>query len=194
MFSRLKQAYDALFTQASVPGTQVVHAASAVQSPPVARAACSVAVTDSSQSVCSLVAEGVMIRGDMEVMNGIKIDGRVEGSIRVNEGRFVLTGFVRGDVYSETAFINGTIEGDVYATRIILGPLGRVKGAVSYAQMHWREGATIEGKVRKVSAEEMVQGVADTAHIDPVVVSRVRTPAPKPRKRVPQKHAQQATA
>ena len=64
----------------------------------------------------SLIADNLSIRGDLEFSDGLKVDGRVCGSISFKSGTTSLlairaNGVVEGDVSSYDALIDGTIAG-----------------------------------------------------------------------------------
>lgn len=111
--------------------------------------------------VHSLLASSTQFQGDLDAVGGIKIEGTVAGSVRVSEGVLVLTGTIRGDVFAETVFIDGNVEGSLCATRVLMGSNGHVQGTVRYAEMHWQQGARIDGEVRQVSAADLVNAIAN---------------------------------
>jgi cytoskeletal protein CcmA (bactofilin family) len=111
--------------------------------------------------VQSLLATNTQFQGDLDAVGGIKIEGTVAGSVRVSEGVLVLTGTIRGDVFAETVFIDGNVDGSLCATRVLMGSNGHVQGTVRYAEMHWQQGARIDGEVRQVSAADLVNAIAN---------------------------------
>ena len=69
------------------------------------------------EGTLSIIAGGMRVIGDIETEGVIKIEGRVEGSIRA--GRQVLIGRqgeVKGDVTTREAVIGGKVQGTVSAT------------------------------------------------------------------------------
>lgn len=137
--------------------------------------------------VCSLLAEGVHFQGNMVVKGGIKIEGVVNGNVEVTDGGvLILTGHVTGNVVASTAFINGAVHGDVFASRILLGPNGHVRGKVSYVDMHWQQGACVDGEVRRT--DDPLQEVSATS--GRVVNTTVDQGTPsQPRARAPRRNA-----
>ncbi len=102
--------------------------------------------------VGSLLSDGVTFNGDLEVSGGIKIAGRVKGSVRCNDGAFVLAGEVTGDVYAEHAFIDGAVRGSLYARRVYLGEHAIVEGAIHYGAMQMQAGALVSGQMQQADA------------------------------------------
>jgi cytoskeletal protein CcmA (bactofilin family) len=127
-------------------------------------------------SVKSLIAEGVSFEGNLTVNGGMKIDGEVKGSVVSAEGTIILTGRIHGNLSAETAFVDGEIEGDVSVMRILLGPKARIRGSVSYGEMHWRQGARIDGTVCAETASDVVRnlsgGSTTVSHRAPTVKRR----------------------
>ena len=102
--------------------------------------------------VASLLSDGVTFTGELDVSGGIKIAGRVKGSVRCNDGAFVLAGEVTGDVYAEHAFIDGAVRGSLYARRVYLGEHAIVEGAIHYGAMQMQAGALVTGQMQQADA------------------------------------------
>src|SRR5687768_9350015 len=69
------------------------------------------------EGTLSIIAGGMRVIGDIETEGVVKIEGRVEGSIRA--GRQVLIGRqgeVKGDITTREAVIGGKVQGTVSAT------------------------------------------------------------------------------
>src|SRR5215471_1713450 len=78
-------------------------------------------------AITTLIAEGTVIRGDVEFTGGLHLDGRIEGAISADGADAVLTlsdkGRVMGEIRASNAVINGMVQGDiVVAERLELAP------------------------------------------------------------------------
>jgi cytoskeletal protein CcmA (bactofilin family) len=95
----------------------------------------------------SLIDRGVEIVGDVIVTDGLRIDGRVQGDVRMkHDARALLVlsehGSIEGAVRVYDAVINGTITGDVDVEHFIeLQPNARVVGNIRYRQLRMECGA-----------------------------------------------------
>lgn len=104
-------------------------------------------------SVETLVGQGTEIQGDIHFTGGLHVDGTVKGKIMADSDKSAVlsvseTGKVEGDVRVSHVVLNGTVEGDVYATKkITLSPKARVNGNVYYKLMEMNAGAMVNGQM-----------------------------------------------
>ncbi len=114
----------------------------------------------------SIIAAGTTINGDVDTDGVIRIEGRVEGSIRA--ARQVLVGrqgSVLGDINTREAVIGGKVEGTITATeRLEVQSTSLIIGDINTRAIAVIEGGKINGSVRISDAKEL-------PHIEP---------APKP--------------
>jgi cytoskeletal protein CcmA (bactofilin family) len=101
----------------------------------------------------SLIARGVVIRGDVLFSGSLHLDGAVEGSIHADAGSDGVltiseTGRVAGRIEVPHASINGGVTGDIdVSERLELAPLARVEGDVHYQVLEMAAGAQVNGKM-----------------------------------------------
>ncbi len=103
-------------------------------------------------AITTLIAEGTVIRGDVQFDGGLHLDGRIEGSISASGPNAVLTlsakGHIVGEVRASNAVINGAVKGDIHAAeRLELAPGARVDGNVYYKVLEMAGGAQVNGKM-----------------------------------------------
>lgn len=112
-------------------------------------------------AIRSLVAEGCRIQGDITFKDGIRIDGSVEGSLQgeaidTKKGTLVFVaehGRVTGGIKADVIIVNGSVEGPIYATRMLeLQPKARISGDITYAQLEMHQGALISGCMMPILA------------------------------------------
>ncbi|HUF26684.1 MAG TPA: polymer-forming cytoskeletal protein [Gemmatimonadaceae bacterium] len=98
----------------------------------------------------SIIAAGMVVLGDIESNGVVKVEGRVEGTIRA--ARQVLIGRqgeVKGDVDTPEAVIGGKVEGRITTTeRIEIQATALVDGDVFTKAILILEGGRINGTVR----------------------------------------------
>lgn len=107
----------------------------------------------------SIIAGGMRVVGDIETEGVIKIEGRVEGSIRA--GRQVLIGRqgeVKGDISTREAVIGGKVQGTVSASeRLEVQATSTIVGDINTKSIAVAEGGRINGTVR-------IADISETGH------------------------------
>ncbi|HVT33205.1 MAG TPA: polymer-forming cytoskeletal protein [Rhodanobacteraceae bacterium] len=103
-------------------------------------------------AIRTLIAEGTVIRGDVEFAGGLHLDGLIEGAISAEGADAVLTlsdkGRVSGEIRTSNAVINGTVRGDIIVgERLELASGARVEGNVYYKVLEMAAGAQINGQM-----------------------------------------------
>jgi len=111
------------------------------------------------EGTLSIIAGGMRVIGDIETEGVIKIEGRVEGSIRA--GRQVLIGRqgeVKGDITTREAVIGGKVQGTVSATeRLEIQATSTIVGDINTKSIAVAEGGRINGTVRIADVSEATQ-------------------------------------
>jgi cytoskeletal protein CcmA (bactofilin family) len=106
----------------------------------------------------SLIAEDVVITGDVSFASGLRIDGRVIGNVIAHpaqgqtRGLLVLSdkGCIEGSVRCGDAVINGTVAGDLDVEHFLeLQSNARVSGTIRYQHLKMDVGAAVHGKLTK---------------------------------------------
>lgn len=103
-------------------------------------------------AITTLVAEGTVIRGDVEFSGGLHMDGAVEGAISAQGEKAVFTlsekGRVVGEIRAPNAVINGKVTGDIIISqRLELAEKARIDGNVYYKVLEMAAGAQLNGKM-----------------------------------------------
>ena len=103
-------------------------------------------------AITTLIAEGTVIRGDIEFAGGLHLDGLIEGAISAEGADAVLTlsdkGRVTGEIRASNAVINGTVRGDiVVGERLELAANARIEGNVYYKVLEMAVGAQVNGQM-----------------------------------------------
>ncbi len=107
----------------------------------------------------SLIARGTMIRGDVEFVGALHLDGSIEGAVlAADEADAVFTlsaeGRVTGEVRVPSAVINGTVKGNIIAAdRLELAAEARVEGDVHYRVLEMAAGASVNGRMMHLADE-----------------------------------------
>jgi cytoskeletal protein CcmA (bactofilin family) len=103
-----------------------------------------------AEGALSIIATGMKVTGDIDSSGVVKVEGRVEGSIR--SARQVLVGrqgVVQGDIETREAIIGGTVEGTISAgERVEIQATAVVNGDVVTRTIVIAEGGKINGSVK----------------------------------------------
>jgi cytoskeletal protein CcmA (bactofilin family) len=111
-------------------------------------------------AIRSLISEGTRVRGELRFVDGLRIDGEVEGDVIADPmtGSLVVISEkarVHGKVNAAHVIINGTIQGPVVSTEMLeLQPKAKVKGDVSYQVLEMHPGAAITGEMTPTSSSD----------------------------------------
>jgi len=108
----------------------------------------------------TLIGEGTVITGELRFAEGLRIDGEVHGDVvAAAEGHSVLVisekARVVGRVRAAHVIINGTVQGPIQSDQLLeLQPKAQIVGDVRYEVLEMHQGATIDGELRPLKAEE----------------------------------------
>lgn len=101
----------------------------------------------------TLISNKTSLTGDIAFAGGLHLDGRIKGNVRAEENsdaviRISEVGEVEGDVFSPHVIINGTVHGDVYASKHLeLASKASIKGNVYYNLIEMAMGAEVNGNL-----------------------------------------------
>lgn len=100
-------------------------------------------------SVISIIAAGMSVVGDCETDGTIRIEGKVEGTVRAGKAVVVgKEGVVDGHVVTQDAVISGRVTGTVTAeSRLEVQATARIDGEVAALRMQLEEGAELNGRL-----------------------------------------------
>lgn len=133
----------------------------------------------------TLVGDGTRIEGDLRFDGGCHIDGIVHGNVVAErDPEAVLSisedGRVEGSVRVPRLLLNGTVEGDVYASeRVELGATARVVGNLHYELLEMTAGAEINGQlIHQPAAQQAAAGSKPKRKQAHDATQPMRAPAP----------------
>ena len=101
----------------------------------------------------TLISKETLITGDLEFSDALHIEGVIKGNVRVkakSQGTIHVAegGKVIGDIVGPNVVVNGSVEGNIYATaHIELASKARVTGDVHYSFIEMVKGAQLSGQM-----------------------------------------------
>lgn len=105
-------------------------------------------------AIYTVVDKDVCIDGDLSYSNGIKIEGKINGAVKMlpSESEVVLFvgpyAQISGDIEADVAIIAGRVIGNVSSkTKIIIKNSAEISGDINYKDISVEIGAKINGKL-----------------------------------------------
>jgi len=108
----------------------------------------------------TLIGEGTVVRGELRFVEGLRIDGQIEGDVvAADEGPSILVisekARVTGKVMAGHVIINGEVLGPVHCYQLLeLQPKARVVGDVRYETLEMHPGAMVDGELKPLKSAE----------------------------------------
>jgi cytoskeletal protein CcmA (bactofilin family) len=102
------------------------------------------------ESTLSIVSAGTTVSGDVECGGALKVEGRIDGSVRrARQVMLAKEGAIQGDVTAQEVVVGGVIDGNVTAAdRLELQSTAVVNGDIVTKSIVVMEGARINGGVK----------------------------------------------
>ena len=104
-----------------------------------------------------VVTSSILIKGEIRGREDLYIDGEVQGSIHLTEGRVTVGphGKISADVDAREIVIRGTVKGSLRAReRVEVGRTGDIRGDITTLRFAIEEGAQIHSKVEITRADD----------------------------------------
>jgi cytoskeletal protein CcmA (bactofilin family) len=98
----------------------------------------------------AVIGRSIEIIGDVRGNEDLRIEGDVSGTVELKSSNLTIgkEGKVRADVYAKSIVVDGTTEGDLYATeRVIVHVSAQVRGNITAPKVGIDEGAKFKGSI-----------------------------------------------
>jgi len=103
----------------------------------------------------TVIAEGISIEGDLIGTESLRIDGKLQGNVRMDKGVIIgESAYVDGDISCETLIVYGRVTGDVKCHTLILKSVGKLYGNVAISQFAVDMGGQLVGDVAVAEVRE----------------------------------------
>ena len=108
----------------------------------------------------TLIGEGTVIVGEIRFADGLRIDGEIQGDVvALGDTPSILVisekARVIGKVKAGHVIINGSVIGPVLSTELLeLQPKASIVGDVGYQSLEMHQGATIDGELHPLKADD----------------------------------------
>ena len=95
-----------------------------------------------------IIGEGATIKGEIIEENEITVNGAIEGDIQCKDLIVGKTGVIKGKIKTDTLYIEGSIEGEVYVKELLkLMSSSYVSGKITYGSLQINEGGKLVGEL-----------------------------------------------
>ncbi len=107
----------------------------------------------------SIIAAGTKITGELETDGMLRIEGHVEGNLRVSGQLLVAKGgVVSGDVATRQVIVGGEVQGQILADEWVeLQPGCSVTGDITTPRIAVQEGGVVNGRLKMAKPHAMEQ-------------------------------------
>ena len=104
------------------------------------------------ETIINTIAKGTTIKGEISAVGDFRLDGTLEGNIKLN-GKLVVgeSGLVKGNVVCQNANIIGHVVGNISVKELLsLNSTANVKGDILINRLSIEPGATFSGTCRMI--------------------------------------------
>ena len=114
-------------------------------------------------AITTLIDKDILISGDTTYTGGIRIDGKINGNLKVHgeEDSLLIMGHgskITGDVEVEKAIINGEINGNIKCHDYLeLNTNAIVNGSIEYDIIEVHEGSKINGILKFIKNKKKIK-------------------------------------
>lgn len=114
----------------------------------------------SKRGVLSVVADGMLVKGDLISEGELYFNGVVEGSLTARRIILGERGKVAGSIKADVIEIYGSVVGEIVARIVKLGASAQVKGNITQENITIEAGASLDGRCRRV--DDPIEGESST--------------------------------
>ncbi len=100
----------------------------------------------------SVLGSDITVTGDIHSKGAVRIEGVVEGDVRVRTLTLTQGASIKGGVEADTAAIQGEIQGTLKAREVTLAASARVRGDITHETLSMEAGARFDGASKRRSA------------------------------------------
>ncbi len=108
----------------------------------------------------SLICDGSVVQGELQFVDGLRIDGVVQGDVVAENGAASLLVIsekarVVGKVKAAHVIIGGEVVGPIHCSELLeLQPKARIVGDVHYGTLEMHHGASVNGELKSLKSTE----------------------------------------
>jgi cytoskeletal protein CcmA (bactofilin family) len=100
----------------------------------------------------SIIAQDVVIEGNVSATGELHIDGTVYGSVRASSCVVDMNGFVQGEIVANEVFVRGRVIGPISGNTVNLYAGAQVEGDIINQSISIENGANLYGMISRLDA------------------------------------------
>lgn len=101
-------------------------------------------------SMGCVIGESVTIRGELHGGEDVVVDGRLEGTVKLEANHVTVgkSGRVKADIYGDSIEVEGEVRGNLHGTtQVVIQPSGHVKGNIFCPRVVLEKGCQFKGSI-----------------------------------------------
>jgi cytoskeletal protein CcmA (bactofilin family) len=98
----------------------------------------------------AVIGPSIQIEGTLRGQEDVFIEGEVTGTIQLHNNTLTVgtQGKIKADVYANTVYVEGSMEGDLYGSeQVIIRKSAKVRGNITSPRVSLEDGATFKGAI-----------------------------------------------
>lgn len=129
------------------------------------------------------IGRTVHVRGELRGAEDLLIEGRVEGSVVLEDHQLEIGGHgqIQGEVQANVVLVYGRVQGDIHAQeRILVEPEGTVEGNLYAPKVVLADGARFKGSIDMMGGGKPSPSPTPKATTPPAPAPEAKQPEPQP--------------
>lgn len=108
-------------------------------------------ITKADRTNTTIIADGTISKGELNVVGKLHIDGRFEGVVH-SEGFISVgtTGCVHGNIQADKIMVSGTVEGNILCNTLEIMHTGNVQGEINTGELVIEPGGVFIGSSQRI--------------------------------------------
>ena len=94
----------------------------------------------------TLISADTKVGGDLTGVGEVHIDGEIGGDVRGRRVSVGVEGTVRGDIFTESADIAGTVFGRIEAVSVTVASSAKIVGSITHKEIEIEKGAKVKNR------------------------------------------------
>jgi cytoskeletal protein CcmA (bactofilin family) len=100
------------------------------------------------QAISTLISEGCVIDGNIKAPNFVRIDGHVNGDVRIEEGLILgEKGIITGNICTREMIVYGAVNGNIQTDSLKIQSTGKINGEIATQTLQVEMGAVYNGRI-----------------------------------------------
>ncbi len=105
----------------------------------------------------TVIAEGLKIEGKVSADGLVKVHGKILGDLQCTALEISKNAEISGTVIADTIVVDGTVEGPIRGTDVVLKSQALVKGDIHHTSLSIEKGARFDGRSKQVGMTAQVK-------------------------------------